>query len=508
MPRVFSYLMLLALAASMMVGGVAAQGQEATPQAKPSQPATPVALRVMTFNVWVGGDQVGLGQVVAAIQAAQADVVGLQEAEGSTRAIADALGWRYVDERMQIISRYPLLDPPGGNGIYTFVEVLPGQVVAMANVHLPSDPYGPEAVRDGATAAEVLTLEEETRLPLLLPVLEQLPPLVETGIPAFITGDFNTPSALDWTEETTAAREQVRFPLAWPVSEAAFAAGFADTFRAAHPYPVERPGLTWTPGYPQGTLRPGETFDRIDWVLASDGVEVVQSAVVGEAANPDVDIAVMPWPSDHRGVVSTLRLTPGTPPYLVAVAERGVPVGEPIVVRYHAPGEDGDRVTLVPAGGDAAADALMSLPPRESFVDGAIVFGSDTLAPGPYEVVLTGADGGELARIPLRVLATGARPAISVTTPMVTPGAPIAVSWENAPGAKWDWVGIYLAGDPDLYNYYAFVYTKSEIAGSLEIDEEAIGGPLEPGDYEVRLMLDDGYVVLATAPFTVAEEAS
>lgn len=505
MRRVLSCLVFLAFAASMMGGSLTTHAQVATPLALPAEP---VELRVMTFNVWIGGDQVDPGQVVAAIQAAQADVVGLQEAEGSTRAIADALGWRYADERMQIISRYPLLDPPGGNGVYTFVEVRPGQVVAMANVHLPSDPYGPEAVRDGAPAEDVLELEEETRLPLILPVLETLPRLVAAGIPAIITGDFNSPAALDWTEAVVAEREQVRYPLAWPVSAAARAAGFADTFRADHPDPVERPGLTWTPGDPPGTFRPDETFDRIDWVLASSGVEVVQSAVVGEADNPDVDIAVMPWPSDHRGVVSTLRLTPGAPPYLVAVAERGVPVGEPIVIRYHAPGEDGDRVALVPAGGDAASDALMSLPPRESLVNGAIVFGTDTLAPGPYEAILTGADGSELARIPLRVLEPGARPSIRVETQTVAPGAPIAVSWENAPGAKWDWVGIYVAGDPDLYNYYAFVYTKAEIVGSLVIDEEAIGGPLEPGDYEVRLMLDDGYDVLASAPFTVAEGAS
>jgi endonuclease/exonuclease/phosphatase family metal-dependent hydrolase len=505
MPRV-PIVLLLAMLVIFFPGLASGRAQEANPQA--AALAEPIELRVMTFNVWVGGGvQVDLAKVVEAIEVSGADVVGLQEAEGHPRLIAEALGWLYVDERMQVISRYPLIDPPGANGLYTFVEVRPGQVLAIANVHLPSDPYGPEAVRDGATPEEVLALERETRLPLFAPVLERLPELVDAGIPAVITGDFNTPSPLDWTAETAASRDQVRFPLAWPVGVAALEAGIRDTFREAHPDPVARAGLTWTPGYPHPTLRPGETLDRIDWVLAAGNIEVLASEVVGEEGNPDVDLAVTPWPSDHRGVVSTLRITPGEPPLLVAVNRRVVAPGEEIIVRYHAPGEEGDRVSLVPTGGDAVTDALMSLPSQESFVDGAVVFGTGTLAPGAYEAVLTGADGGELARIPFRVQEPAAKPTLTVDEPSIAAGEPITVNWDNAPGNKWDWVGIYAASDPDLYNYLGFLYTEAEIAGSVVFDEAALGGALEPGDYEARLMRDDGYVVLATAPFTVLEDA-
>ena len=35
---------------------------------------------------------------------------------------------------MKIVSRLPLVDPPGGNGKYTFVEVSPGRVAALENV--------------------------------------------------------------------------------------------------------------------------------------------------------------------------------------------------------------------------------------------------------------------------------------------------------------------------------------------------------------------------------------
>jgi hypothetical protein len=85
----------------------------------------------------------------------------------------------------------------------------------------------------------------------------------------------------------------------------------------------------------------------------------------------------------------------------------------------------------------------------------------------------------------------------------VPSGEPIQVEWQNAPGMKFDWIAIYEADDPDLDNYWAYRYTGGEISGSLAFDIEVIGGPLDPGNYEMRLLRDDGYVVLATAPFTV-----
>ena len=217
---------------------VTAQSSLATPVAATpiaSATAAPVTVRVMTFNVWLGGVQVDFGQIVSAIETAQADVVGLQEAEGHTRAIADALGWPYADERLHVISRYPLLDPPGANGLYTFVAVRPGQVFAIANVHLPSGPYGPDAVRDGMAPEELFALETATRLAPLEVHLARLPELVAKGIPVVLTGDFNTPSHLDAQCCATRITGPVDSPIAWPVGEALADAGFVDTFRAVHP---------------------------------------------------------------------------------------------------------------------------------------------------------------------------------------------------------------------------------------------------------------------------------
>src|SRR3989304_265307 len=65
-----------------------------------------------------------LAQVVETIRTSGADVVGIQEGVMNAGRIAERLGW-YASERMQIISRHPLPDPPRGNGVYGFVAPLP-----------------------------------------------------------------------------------------------------------------------------------------------------------------------------------------------------------------------------------------------------------------------------------------------------------------------------------------------------------------------------------------------
>src|SRR5262245_34014309 len=99
----------------------------------PATASESVRLRVMTLNIFYGGDELDLrtgdfcalplgckrtlARVVNTIRAAHADVVGLEEGEHNTRSIAQALGW-YYSERTQTISRYPLVDPPGAEGNY------------------------------------------------------------------------------------------------------------------------------------------------------------------------------------------------------------------------------------------------------------------------------------------------------------------------------------------------------------------------------------------------------
>src|SRR5215510_1320690 len=131
--------------------------------------AEPVELKVMGFNIWRSGVQLSLAQIANAIRAANPDVVALQEPEGNSRAIADMLGWQYVDERVHLISRVPLFYEEEDGVGFAYVEAAHGRMVAVANLHLPSDSYGPEAVRDGKALDEVLQLEADNRMSTLEP---------------------------------------------------------------------------------------------------------------------------------------------------------------------------------------------------------------------------------------------------------------------------------------------------------------------------------------------------
>jgi endonuclease/exonuclease/phosphatase family metal-dependent hydrolase len=473
----------------------------ALPLAAPASAREPTDVRVMTFNIWLGGDVVDFDKVVEVIERSGADIVGLQEAEGNTRRIAEALDWPYWSDRLHVVSRFPLIDPPRAHGQYVLAQIRPGQVFALGNVHLTSDPYGPYAVRDGRSLRQVLKIERTTRLPEIRAELRALRPALRAHIPTLMTGDFNTPSHLDWTPAVDAVRADVRYPVAWPVTRALAGAGFQDAFRTVHPDPVAVPGITWTFGYPFPRLNRNEVVDRIDLIQASARIQVLDAGIAGPPGTRDVTVPVDPYPSDHRAVFATVRLTPAAPGNFVSVLQRRVVRGGSIHVRYAAPrGEATDRIAIVPAGAGFKR-ARMWLPPQEASFYGGVTFASGGLRAGTYDAVLVTRGRRILSRSRFWVVRPGARP--SVRTPRrIRAGAPIPISWRNAPGYRRDWVGVWKKGDPDLYNaYLTFAYTDATVAGRTRIAGDAKTFP--PGDYVVRLMKDDGYGVLAETPIRV-----
>src|SRR6185295_5419551 len=106
--------------------------------APPVEPTT--VIRVMALNIFYGGDELDLhtgsfchrpagcaetlAQVEHVIEASNADIVGIEEGEHNAGVIAAALGW-HASDRLQVISRFPIVDPPGGEGVAVWVEVLP-----------------------------------------------------------------------------------------------------------------------------------------------------------------------------------------------------------------------------------------------------------------------------------------------------------------------------------------------------------------------------------------------
>jgi endonuclease/exonuclease/phosphatase family metal-dependent hydrolase len=461
-------------------------------------PAAGEPLTVQTFNVWYGGGQVELDRIGDAIEAAGADVVGVQEPEGNLRRIAEKAGMSYTDETLHLISHYPIYAVERGGVRFAYVAVGPGRVVAIGNVHLPATPYGPEMVRDGKSAAEVLGTERETRLPEIRPYLRPLARQAARGVPTFLTGDFNSPSHLDWTPAVAAVRPQVKYPLNWPVSVALARAGFRDSYREAHPDPVARPGLTWTAGTPPPRIRDRETLDRIDWVTVTGPATTLASKLVGEPGGPDVDIGV-PWGSDHRSVASSFDVTPAPAPPLAHAEPRVVRRGDPVLLRYIGARGTAKRIGILPAGGGRP---IASLPIADTSDHRAAYFGTAGLRPGAYRAGLL-SHGRVLASSRFWVLGRHERPRIRTSRRVYRPGQPVGLRWSGMPGNRFDWVGIYPATRPlDLYGYYGFSYLGALPAGRTSMTT-ADTGRLAPGRYVAGLFLDDGYALLARTSFRV-----
>jgi len=446
-----------------------------------SAQAEPVT--VMTFNVWYGGVQVDFPSIGRAIRAADADIVGVQEPEGGLRRIARSAGLPYYDATLHVISRYPLFARNVGGVRIAYAATDLDHVVAIANVHLTATPYGPELVRDGKSAAAVLKLERETRLPEIKPYLRPLAGLARRGVPVFLTGDMNSPSYLDWTPAVAAVRPQVRYPLVWPVSKALADAGFRDSYRDVHPDPVARPGLTWTPGTPPGRIRSSETLDRIDWVMASGPSATLASRLVGETGGPDVDVGVDPWGSDHRSVASTFEVSPGRAPHLVSASPRVARLGQMVTIRYTTTAGRGRSIGVLPAHGNRP---LVTLPILDASDHLAAYFGTRSRGAGAYRAALLDGHGK-----------------VQASSPSFAAGRPIRLRWRNAPGNKLDWIGIYRAGPLDVYDYLGFSYLGALPYGSVSFAPGDLYTKLTPGRYVAGLFLDDGYSLLARTSFRV-----
>jgi len=479
-----------------------------------------VQLSVMTQNIFYGGDDYDLAtggfcpvangcphalhRLAHIISVSGADVVGVQEAEDNTRRLARLLGW-HANPRAHVISRFPILDPPHSGGIFTYVEPTPGRVVAVANTHLPSTPYGPYRVRAGWSRHRVMQLERRLRLLALKPVLNRLPRLADRGIPVFLTGDFNSPSYLDWTKAVAKARPEVPYAVRWPASKALADAGFRDSYRDVHPDPVADPGFTWSPGGPE--TQKHDFFDRIDWVLHDGPATTVSSLLVGERGNPQVDLAFpKPYPTDHRGVVSTFDVTPAPAPLIVSPAHRRVITGpHPLRVRFHAHGRPHEEISLTRHGGAGALLRSVSTSGRR---DGVVQIRTAHLRPGRYDLVLTDSVHGRTeASAPIWVYRPGSRSQLRTNRHTYRAGSPIRVSWTRAPGNNLDWVSFFRChvrcAGPGGYTIYR--YTQTAVEGSLTFGRQNYLGygsvrSLAPGVYVARLLTDDGYHAIGVSP--------
>ena len=75
--------------------------------------------------------------------------------------IAEETGYPYYNVSLQLLSKYPIHEPSGGDGLYALIEVQPGYVVAIFNDHLDYVERGAKALPEGAAVESVIENENE-----------------------------------------------------------------------------------------------------------------------------------------------------------------------------------------------------------------------------------------------------------------------------------------------------------------------------------------------------------
>ena len=471
--------------------------------------------RALQFNVEYGGGLVDLEKTAEAVHLAAADVVGLAEPYHNLRHIADAAGYAHHNVSLQLLSRHPIWEPSGADGLWGLVEVRPGRFVVVCNVHLDDVSYGPAALQSGEPLAAVLAREREVRGAALRPHRDVLPRLAAEGYPVLLLGDFNEPSSLDYVAATVGSRPQVTHAVPWPVSADLLSLGFRDSWRDAHPEPVADPGLTWPAARPAVAAWADDAsgpapHDRIDYIYAAGPCRTLASVLVGEPEAPGVALSVDPWPSDHRAVLSTFEISPHEPHVLLGVTARLLGLGEALGVAA--------RVRGISAGVEirsegAAATALWAEPVAAGGGRFEVALDPARFQPGSYRVALRA--GGELvADVPVRVRDPRAGLRLETGRPAYAVGEPIGVRWTDGPANRWDWICVCRAGaDPFTDRPLVWDYTgrhesgtvPAAVDGELTLDGRSQGGqwPMPPGAYVVLYLLTDGYEEAARTGFTV-----
>ncbi|MCX5385837.1 hypothetical protein [Streptomyces sp. NBC_00083] len=260
-------------------------------------------LTVASLNLWDAATHIdGAPEKLARLVLTQGlDALALQETGGtSAKPLADALGWHAYDTPAGagIVSRFPLVDPAAPVAALPAAAatlLLPGgRRLRLWSAQLDEAAYGPYALRDGHSAAEVEAAERASlryrQATALLAAVKG--DLAARSTPVVLAAGLASPSHLD---RATKVR--------WPVTVALASAGLHDAFREAHPNPAREPGTTWSP------VRPDEPRDRIDQIQYAGPLRVESAyALCTGWPKPMPDTAANGWPSDHAAPAVTFTL--------------------------------------------------------------------------------------------------------------------------------------------------------------------------------------------------------
>ncbi|KAJ6788971.1 hypothetical protein PWT90_02567 [Aphanocladium album] len=276
-------------------------------------------LKVLSFNLWHGGQSIHNfhEKQIRFIVNSGVDVVGLQESDYvHANRLAAALGWYALQgDDPGTISRYPFQvqsSPDRSGAVLINLDGDRSQIMFW-NCHLGYNPYGPyDFCFDHMSREQVFEREKQSqRTPQIESIVAAMQRHLANAdnVPVILTGDFNAPSHLDWTEATKSQHCGVGY-VDWPTSRIPIDAGLQDSFRVMHPDPVREPGITWSPIDLHNSNGRDEPLDRIDFIYhkgAKLSVLDSQAFVVGNP-RPMPNHADNEWPSDHKAVITHYKI--------------------------------------------------------------------------------------------------------------------------------------------------------------------------------------------------------
>jgi exonuclease III len=268
----------------------------------------PKSVSVMTWNIWHGGlhgdksvefeqDTSNTANVLKVILQENPDILFMQETYCCGMDIAKDAAFIYSwrgSSNLSIHSRYPIIDtieifrPFNSHAVIIDVD---GTSILFVNLWLH---YLPDYFQDIKTMTPDSLIQGEgtSRLQEITSIMNYVDSLEnKLNMPVILGGDFNSGSHLDWIERTK--ESHYGKVVEWPVSKLMAERGYSDSFREAHPDPLETMQGTW------GFLSDDIISDRIDFIyykgskLNTSHSKIVMDDPTGGFFN-----------SDHRAILS------------------------------------------------------------------------------------------------------------------------------------------------------------------------------------------------------------
>ncbi|EGT42713.1 hypothetical protein CAEBREN_16719 [Caenorhabditis brenneri] len=277
--------------------------------------ASQKGFRMMTYNAWNSGSHVNDGERKTL---KHIDSTGRETPADFAKQFVKKLGSSWVgvfsNNGQAIFTRHsfvPNTEFSNSRGIGAKILLSNGKIIAVWSMYLTWKSYGPYKVFDqNITKLEQITnIEYSSRGWQIRDLLAQNEMQMwmneSEHVPVFVGGDFNSPSHLDWTEQT---KERHRgWVVEWPATKLLEQAGFVDTYRKVYPNALKDPGYTWSPVMKYNIeLKMDEPQDRIDFLFYKGHIIAEKCETYYGNKNEDLtqNVEDNDYPSDHAAVVA------------------------------------------------------------------------------------------------------------------------------------------------------------------------------------------------------------